>query len=40
MPPPLDVPLCIITSVPETGEKGGEFEWDEFDATTTVNDAD
>jgi len=22
----------------ETGEKGGEFEWDEFDATTTVND--
>lgn len=37
--PPLEVPLNIISSEPDTGDKGAELEWDEFEAASTFNEA-
>jgi serine/threonine protein kinase len=37
-PPPLDVPLSIITCMPDIDHQGGELEWDELEAATTFAD--
>nr|AML79023.1 putative LOV domain-containing protein [Leucobryum albidum] len=37
-PPPLEVPLNLTSSLPESDDKGAELEWDDFEAASTFSD--